>query len=180
MCTRLSILVPAPITVSSMLPRSIVVFAPISTSVVDEASSDMRDLLVSTVPEHVSKSIGSKPRTGVHDDTRADDRAAIGCHGRIDMTLVADTYAVADHGVCANCDLPLDEGRTPAPITAYGPMLALAPSCGSAPEHSRRVYAGLRVTGSIESRNERQQCVMRLGDDDTCPRRAGWIRPAPA
>ena len=31
-CTRLSIFVPAPITVSSMLPRSIVVFAPISTS----------------------------------------------------------------------------------------------------------------------------------------------------
>ena len=56
-CTRLSIFVPAPITVSSMLPRSIVVFAPISTSDSDDAAADVRDLGVLAVAEHVPEAV---------------------------------------------------------------------------------------------------------------------------
>ncbi len=70
-CTRLSIFVPAPITVSSMLPRSIVVFAPISTSSSHEAPPDVRDLPVHALGEHVAEPVTPEPRPGVHDHAAA-------------------------------------------------------------------------------------------------------------
>ena len=71
-CTRLSIFVPAPITVSSMLPRSIVVFAPISTSSSMMQRPTCGIFTCCAVALHVAEAVGPDARAGMNRHAIAD------------------------------------------------------------------------------------------------------------
>ena len=68
--TRLSILVPAPIRVSSRVARSMVVLAPISTSVLEHHPADLRHLVVGAAVGGVAEAVGPQHHAGVDDARR--------------------------------------------------------------------------------------------------------------
>ena len=70
-CTRLSILVPAPIRVSPTAGRSMVVLAPISTSSSITTDADLRNLVVRAVgPAGEAEAVAADHRAVLHDDAR--------------------------------------------------------------------------------------------------------------
>ncbi len=144
---------PSPITVSSMLPRSIVVFAPISTSSPMMQRPDVRNLLVRAVAEHVAKSVTRDTRARMHDAARADLTRRVHGHMRIQARAVTDV----SHRRQAPRSLrsaPRSPSLTPRPIRAVG---AIQGSAGA------RSYS----TGSIDL-----QRLVRPVDHDSTRRTA--------
>ena len=89
--------VPAPIRVSPTAGRSIVVFAPISTSSSIDHAADLRDLVVRAVgrprePEPVAADDGAV----LDDDAVADPHALANRDARVDHAVVADLRLAAD------------------------------------------------------------------------------------
>ena len=124
--TRLSILVPSPMTVSRVEPRSIVVLAPISTSSWMMTRRDLRDLLMPARRRQIAEAVLADARAGMDDHAVADQR-------------VNDRGAGADRAVAADAR-PRARSRRPArsafrrrsrprgPITASGSTVTPASS----------------------------------------------------
>ena len=114
-CTRLSILVPSPITVSPLPPRSIVVLAPISTLSWMMTRPSCGTLTWPLGARLVAKAVLPDVAAGVHDDAVADqrmhDRGA-----RPDRAVAADLHVRPDHRVGADHGARADRrraGRSP-------------------------------------------------------------------
>ena len=133
--TRLSILVPSPITVSRIAPRSIVVLAPISTS-----SWMMTRPTCGTLPwppaaRQIAEAVLPDARAGMDDDAVADQRVDDG-RARADGAIAADPHVRADHGVGADhaCRRRSRRaGRSPPPGSITTPSSSRAVGCTSAP-----------------------------------------------
>src|SRR5206468_2417101 len=76
--------------------------------VLDDAATDVRNLVVSSVPIHVAESVGAEPRTGVHDHALAHDRPAVRSRRRIEMTIARDLHALSDHHMRVDGDAIAD------------------------------------------------------------------------
>ena len=101
-CTRLSILVPSPITVSRCAPRSIVRVGADLDIVLDDDAADLRHFEVPSRPHGEAETVLSDPHAGMDDD------------------------AVADQRNCTDACGPTEQlrpMRTSGPITALGPIL---------------------------------------------------------
>src|SRR5881628_1824203 len=113
-CTRLSILVPGPTTVSSTLPRSIVVLAPIHV-VPDDAATHLGNLArhLAVLPRDVAEAVRAESHARVQNDAVAHDRAAVAHHLRQQLDVVAELHAVSQHGRGADPHV-LAEAHAPA------------------------------------------------------------------
>src|SRR6266566_919399 len=92
-CTRLSIFVPAPITVSSTLPRSTVV----------------RDLAGQLAPSplagDVTEPVAPQTRAGVQNHAAADDHAAVAHDLRVQPHVIPHLHPVAEHAPRADANV---------------------------------------------------------------------------
>jgi hypothetical protein len=107
-----------------MLPRSIVVFAPISTSssaidrrvranldvVFDDATADVRNLVMAAAAKNVTEAVGAKPRAGMHNDPPTDHHSGVCRDGRIQVTFRTHLHAGADDDMRVDHDIVLDPG----------------------------------------------------------------------
>ena len=118
MCTRLSILAPRPMRVTSSAPRSIVALAPISTSSRDFEAPHLRKFfVVSRRPvADVAEAISTQHSSGMNDHAITDPSSRINSHIGINFAIASDRNAGADHsagadpGAIANFRLLADDG----------------------------------------------------------------------
>ena len=95
-CTRLSILVPSPMTVSLVAPRSMVELAPISTSSWMMTRRVWRIFLMSVRSRQIAEAVLADTDTRMDDDAIADQRMLDGRAGA-DRTVAADANTRPDH-----------------------------------------------------------------------------------
>ena len=96
-CTRLSIFVPAPMRVSPTAGRSIVEFAPISTSSSIDHAADLRDLLVGAVAAlREPEAVAADHDAVLQDDAVADAHALADRDVGVDDAVVADLRKASD------------------------------------------------------------------------------------
>ena len=143
-CTRLSRREPAPMTVSCVEPRSIVLLAPISTS-----SSSTTRPTCGTVRKSGRRGGEAEPvladaRAGVQGHARADQGMA---HARMgaDAAIGTEHHAVADHGRRADAAARAD--LRPAPMTASGPISADGSTTRFGVHDRARVHARAEAAG---------------------------------
>ena len=114
--TRLSILLPSPITVSRMLPRSIVVLAPISTSSWMMTRPTCGIFCVALRAGNIAVAVLADPHAGMDDDAVADQRMG-------DRGAGADACSRGRSAPPARSMAPAAM-TVPAPISARGPITA--------------------------------------------------------
>ncbi len=93
-CTRLSILVFSPMTVSARAPRSTVELAPISTLSWMTHAADLRNALGAGRAGGKAETVLADPGAGVDDDLVAGKRRLNGCAGA-DVAVTADLAEVS-------------------------------------------------------------------------------------
>ena len=100
-CTRLSILVPSPMIVSRMAPRSIGCPGPDFDVVLNNHAADLRHLEMSVAAHHKAEPVLPDIASRMDNDPIANQSVADHRIGA-DRTIAADPHARADHRICSN------------------------------------------------------------------------------
>src|SRR5437763_6636939 len=119
---------------------------------------------------HVAEAVGSDAGAGVNRDTVAEARAAVEGHGSHEVALFAQLDAGPHHA------MRTDDGSAPdRRAVADDGIWADRDAAGqpdAGPDHGGGVDSLRRLRRAVESREERKQRFLRLGDDDACANRA--------
>src|SRR4051812_42749824 len=80
--------------------------------VFDDATPDVRNLVMAAAAKNITEAVGAKPRTGMHDYPLTDHHSGVCRDGRIQVTFRTHLHAGADDDVRVDHDIVLDPGTT--------------------------------------------------------------------
>ena len=111
-CTRLSILVPSPMMVSRVEPRSIVRICTDFDVVLDDDAARLRDFLMALRTGQIAKAVLTDARARIDDDAIA-NQGMQDCSAGANRTVAPDADIRPDHRACSNHSAGADLGVRP-------------------------------------------------------------------
>src|SRR3954470_7075047 len=78
--------------------------------VFDDATTDVRNLVMAATAKNVTEAVGAKPRAGMHDYPLTDHHSGVCRDGRIQVTLRTHVHVGAEDDMRVDHDIVLDPG----------------------------------------------------------------------